>query len=66
MATQDDDQILLTRRETAELLRISVRTLDQLAATGTGPPRCPVGGSVRYRRADVLAWIDAQVTNRAS
>ncbi|MFQ3665284.1 MAG: helix-turn-helix domain-containing protein, partial [Sphingomonadaceae bacterium] len=35
-------------------------TLYRLAANGGFPEPVRVGSSVRYRRADVLAWIERQ------
>lgn len=50
--------LLLTTRDVAELLRVSRRTIDYMAAKGT-LPRVRVGGSVRFYRDDVVAIIDA-------
>ena len=48
----------LTQRETAELLRVSSRTLRDWRRTGTGPPFSRVGTKlIRYLKADVDAWV---------
>jgi excisionase family DNA binding protein len=57
---------LLTTRETAELLRCSVRTLDRERADGRGCPWVRIGGRVRYRRADVEAFVAAHVRGHAA
>lgn len=50
---------LLTMREVAEATGIEWETLRRWRKNGTGPPAAKFGGSVRYREADVQAWIDA-------
>ena len=48
----------LTARQTAELLGVATITLAQWRARGDGPPHFKVGRRhVRYRRADVDAWM---------
>jgi excisionase family DNA binding protein len=52
---------LLTALETAQLLRCSLRTLDRERSDGRGCPFVRIGGRIRYRRADVEAFITAHV-----
>jgi predicted DNA-binding transcriptional regulator AlpA len=55
--TSPDD--LLTPREAAALARVSVRTWRRYQQTKQGPaPAGYVGRSPRWRRGDVLAWIE--------
>lgn len=56
----DDTQLLLAD-EVATLLRLKPKTLETWRYRGEGPPHVKVGALVRYRRADVNAWIAAQV-----
>ena len=56
------EKLLMTRAETAALLSIHVRTLDKLRGVNEGPPVLRIGGTYRYRRADVDRWLD-QKTN---
>jgi predicted DNA-binding transcriptional regulator AlpA len=54
---------LLTEREAAEMLRLSLRTLQRLNKDGTGPHKLQLTvRRVAYRRADILAWIAVRET----
>ena len=57
----DPRETLLTARETARYLRCSLRTLDRERADGRGCPFIRIGGRIRYRRADVEAFVAAHV-----
>jgi hypothetical protein len=57
--TQLDD--LLTEKEAAQLRRQSVRTLQSERVRGVGPAYVKLGRSVRYRRGDVVAFIEANL-----
>jgi predicted DNA-binding transcriptional regulator AlpA len=53
---------LATRRQVADFLQISVGALARWAMEGKGPRYVRFGGSgatLRYRRDDVLAWIES-------
>jgi predicted DNA-binding transcriptional regulator AlpA len=54
----NDLDALLTSREAAELLRLSERTLERHRTAGTGPRFCALGRAIRYRRCDLLNWIE--------
>lgn len=59
------DEALLKPREVAELLNISLHTLSSWRRQ-TNPHDLPwieVGGSIRYRREDVQAWLAKRTTN---
>ena len=49
---------LLTSDETAELLRVPVRTLYVWRGAGSGPPAYRVGKRTLYRRSDVERWLE--------
>jgi len=51
---------LLSRREVAELLGVPAGTVDQWAATGTGPRYMKVGRHARYRPSDLEKWLDTR------
>lgn len=45
---------------------LSVSTLNKLRLTGGGPRFAKLGRAVRYRVADVDAWIEASLRNSTS
>ena len=61
----DPDQ-MLTEYETANLICQSVRTLQKWRVTGFGPEFFKIGRSVRYRRREVLDWIDSRRRSHTS
>ena len=44
----------------ADLLCQSVRTIQKWRVTGFGPAFYKIGRSVRYRRSELITWIDAR------
>jgi hypothetical protein len=56
--SQDAD-LLLKEEDAAHLLSLSVRTLQAWRVRMAGPPFVQAGRAVRYRRRDLIAWIDA-------
>ena len=54
----DSDTPFLTIDETAKLLRVNRRTLDNLRWSKEGPPSRRHGGRVVYHRHDVLEWSE--------
>jgi excisionase family DNA binding protein len=59
--------VLLTPQEVADLLRIPVRSLYvQRSAGRPTPPGVKIGRHLRYRLADVEAWIEDQFTRSAA
>ena len=53
-------QRLLTADELAFLLQVPKATLYRWRYYGNGPPGCRIGRHLRFDRADVEAWINAQ------
>lgn len=51
---------LLSVKELAPALNISVVTLNKKRCQGGGPPYFTIGRSVRYRWGEVQAWLEAQ------
>lgn len=51
---------LMTVDEVAEYLQIPVQTLYQWRHQGKGPRAAKIGRYLRYRRAEVEAWVNAQ------
>jgi hypothetical protein len=58
----NDDSPFLTIDETAELLRVKRRTLDNLRWSGDGPPARRHGGRIIYHRREVLDWSQRRRT----
>jgi len=50
----------LDEHQVAGLLCQSVRTIQKWRVTGQGPGFYKLGRSVRYRRAEVIAWAEAR------
>ena len=64
--TTDPDR-LMNEKEAAELLCYSVRALQNWRSRGGGPKFIKVSArSVRYRRRDLLDWIDAHTVTSTS
>lgn len=58
---------LLTEREVADRLNIAVKTVQNWRWKGEGPRAVKLGKrAVRYRRADVEAFIEAGLTGEAA
>jgi excisionase family DNA binding protein len=58
--------VLLTQTETAELLRLSERTLERWRVVGGGPVFVKLGKRVLYRQADLEKWIASHLCNSTS
>ena len=57
---------LLDEREAAQILNMSVRSLQRRRADGTGPRFCRLGRLVRYRIADLLEWVGRSIRTSTS
>jgi len=53
-----DERRLLTLQQTADYLQVAPRTLYRWRAERTGPRSVKFGATIRYRRADVEAWLE--------
>ena len=51
---------LLTAREAARLCGMGERTFWRHTHNGVAPTPVKIGGSTRYRRSELLAWIAAR------
>lgn len=51
---------ILDECEAAQLLRVSIRTLQQWRVNGRGPEFIKLGRSVRYQRETLTKWIASQ------
>ncbi|MGA8755666.1 MAG: helix-turn-helix domain-containing protein [Stellaceae bacterium] len=62
----DNLDALLTGREAAALLRLSERTMERHRTSGTGPRYIALGRAIRYRRRDLLDWVDGAARQSTS
>ena len=53
------NESLLNRKTAAAGMGYTVGWLEWAATSGGGPILTKIGRSVRYRKSDVLAWLDA-------
>jgi predicted DNA-binding transcriptional regulator AlpA len=54
-----DNDALLAEVYAADLLGLSSRTLQAWRTKGFGPAFVRAGRAIRYRRRDLIAWMDA-------
>jgi predicted DNA-binding transcriptional regulator AlpA len=52
--------VLLTPKETAKRLQVSLSWLAKARMRGDGPPYVPVGRHIRYSEAALLQWIKSR------
>lgn len=57
---------ILVVKEAAAYVRLGKPTLDRLRVMGGGPRYCKIGGAVRYRRADLDAWLESKLVSSTS
>ena len=63
----DELERLLSEKHAAKLLGISPRTLRNWRVIGGGPQYVKVSARcIRYRRADILSWIEARERRHTS
>ena len=55
---------LLSNDQLAEMVNVPVGTVRKWRHEGTGPPALKVGRHVRYRLADVEAWLEERIDRR--
>lgn len=51
---------LLDQRAVARMINATEKFLEARRHRGGGPVFCKIGSLVRYRRSDVMDWIEAQ------
>ena len=56
---------LLTKKEAARFLNVSIKTLDRWIYERRGPKYYKVGALVRYRNSDLVAFLEACPTGGA-
>jgi hypothetical protein len=58
-----DADALLNEVQAADLLNLSIRTLQAWRAKRAGPDFVRAGRAIRYRRRDLVAWVETQVVS---
>lgn len=61
-----DADHLMNEVQTSDMLCVSTRTLQGWRLRGCGPVFVKTGRSVRYRRRDLIAWMDANTVQSTS
>lgn len=61
-----DPESLLMTSEAAEIVRLSQAHLEKMRIYGTGPRFVRLGRAIRYRRADLMGWIEASLVASTS
>jgi excisionase family DNA binding protein len=57
---------VLNTKEAADYVRLGKPTLERFRLTGDGPQYAKLGGAVRYRQADLDAWLESRLTTSTS
>lgn len=57
---------ILTTSEAANYCRLSKPTLERFRISGEGARFLKLGGAVRYRKADLDAWLESRLTRSTS
>jgi predicted DNA-binding transcriptional regulator AlpA len=52
--------VVLTPKEVATRLKVSLSWLAKARMRGDGPPYVPVGRSIRYPETDLIQWMRSQ------
>ena len=56
------DEVLLTERQVAKATALSLATVRRWRLTKRGPRYLKIGVAVRYRTADLRAWLESRPT----
>ena len=65
-AIADRPERLIHEQEAAQLLCVSFRTLQAWRVRGGGPRFCKIGRAVRYRRRDLMTWVEGRARSNTS
>ena len=55
---------MVSRAQAAEFLGVTPQALSQMDARGEGPPYARIGRVVRYRREDLLDWVESRTVRK--
>ena len=62
----NDGEGLLTPKETASFMRVSVSWLAKARMRGDGPPYAKVGRSIKYQKKGVIGYISSRLRRSTS
>jgi len=65
-ATSTTNNALMTEAAAADFLGVSIRTMQAWRVRGGGPRYCKLSKAVRYRPADLEAFVEGNLTNSTS
>lgn len=57
---------VMNTAEAARYVRLGKPTLERFRVSGDGPVYAKLGGAVRYRKADLDAWLESRLTRSTS
>lgn len=57
---------IMNTAEAARYVRLGKPTLERFRISGGGPVYAKLGGAVRYRKADLDAWLESRLTRSTS
>jgi predicted DNA-binding transcriptional regulator AlpA len=57
---------LLSQKQAARIVGLSVRTLERHRLAGTGPRYARLGRLIRYRECDLAEWVHASLRTSTS
>lgn len=52
---------MMNVEEAARYVRLATSTLNRFRSAGSGPRYAKLGGAVRYRKADLDAWLSSRI-----
>lgn len=55
-----DPLVTFFEPEAAKMLRISLATIKRMRKAGIGPSYLKIGTRIRYRRDDLIDWLDSK------
>lgn len=61
MMEKERESVVLTTPAAAKIVGLSISAMTKMRLLGTGPAYLRLGGAIRYRRADLERWMDANV-----
>ena len=61
-----DPDAMMTEEQAAELACVSFRSLQTWRLKGGGPRFAKLGRAVRYRRRDILDWVEKNLASSTS